>query len=100
MKLIKIQYRGKNRENIKEILRYRKDRIKKIHHSVERDPEGKIIKNEETWKFREGLWILQRWKTPSLQIVPDIQTTYRYTVVKLWGLKKLELLSISGGNTK
>ena len=48
MKLIKIQYRGKNRENIKEILRYRKDRIKKIHHSVERDPEGKIIKNEET----------------------------------------------------
>lgn len=48
MKLIKIQYRGKNRENIKERLRYKKDRIKKIHHSVERDPEGEIIENEET----------------------------------------------------
>lgn len=48
MKLIKIHYREKNRENIKEMLRYKKDRIKKIHHSVERDPEGEIIENEET----------------------------------------------------
>ena len=45
-------YREKKMRNMKERLRYMKDRNKKILHSVMRGPEGETRENEKNKIFR------------------------------------------------